>query len=57
MARKDTRQVATGAEKVRLRVKDAAQSNTRQERKRGDENPRHREDFDRLLRGMARSSE
>ena len=57
MARKDTRQVATGAEKVRLRVKDAAQSNTRQERKRGDENPRHREDFDRLLGGMARSSE
>jgi len=57
MATQDVRRAATGAEKVRLRAKDAAESNTRRDRERGDKNPKHREDFDKILKGMARSSE
>ncbi len=57
MATKGIRRAATGPETVKMRAKDAAQSNTRRERKRADENPQHREDFNRLLKGMARNSE
>lgn len=55
--KKKGKRTATGAETVRVRAKDAAESNARRNQGRVVENPKHREDFDRLLGGMARSSE
>lgn len=57
MAMKGTKRVAMGPRTVRMRAKDVAESNTKRERNRIDQNANHREDFDRLLKGMARSSE
>lgn len=57
MADKDAKRVASGPKKTKVRTDSAARSGEKQERRRAAENPNHREDFDRLLEGMARSSE